>query len=97
MVNQSNGPAVVKWLNIFVQLVTGGHIWSPVVTLVTIKVKDLNNDSLYGIYYQTILVTAGHTWSHWSLSRSGTSTMMALMVIKDLYNLVTLVVHCQFQ
>ena len=63
MVNQSNGPAVVKWLNIFVQLVTGGHIWSPVVTLVTIKVKDLNNDSLYSIYYQFILVTAGHTWS----------------------------------
>ena len=30
------------------------------------------------------LVTAGHIWSHWSLSRSGTSTMMALMFIMAL-------------
>ena len=46
-----------------VTLVTPGHRWSHLVTLVSIKVKDLNNDSLYGIYYQFILVTAGHTWS----------------------------------
>ena len=32
------------------------------VTLVTL-VKDLNKYSLYGIYYQFILVTVGHTWS----------------------------------
>ena len=65
-----------------VTLVTAGHTWSQLVTLVT--VKDLNNNSLYGIYYQFILVTDGHTWSHWSLSRSGTSTMMALMFITAL-------------
>ena len=32
--------------------------------MVTIKVEDLNNDSLYGIYHLFIMVTAGHTWSH---------------------------------
>ena len=32
--------------------------------------------------YWSQLVTPGHSWSHWSLSRSGTFTMMALMDIK---------------
>ena len=29
-------------------LVTGGHRWSQVVTLVTVKVKDISNDDLDG-------------------------------------------------
>ena len=44
-----------------VTLVTAGHRWSHLVTLVIIKVKDLSNDSLYGLYYQLILFTDGHT------------------------------------
>ena len=36
------------------------------------------------MYNLVTLVTPGHSWSHWSLSRSGTSTMMALMFIMAL-------------
>ena len=65
-------------------LVTGGHTWLQEVTLVTIEVKDLNNNSLYGIHYQFIFDTAGHIWSQLVtlvLSRSVTSTMMALCLL----------------
>ena len=37
------------------------------------------------------VVTSGHIWSHWSLLKSRTSTMMALKVIIALCNLVTVV------
>ena len=33
-----------------VTLVTAGHTWSQLVTLVTVKVRDLNNDGL-DVYY----------------------------------------------
>ena len=41
-------------------------------------------DGQFYLYVKTVtLVTGGHIWSHWSLSR--TSTMMALMVITALW------------
>ena len=64
-------------------LITGGQTLSQVVTLVTIKVKDLNNDSLYSIYYQFMLVTSGHIGQ--SLSMSVTSTVMTLMFVMPLW------------
>ena len=56
------------------------------ITLIT--VLDLNNDDLDG-YQGSVkyghrlshLVTSGRRWSHWSVIRSRTSTMVSLMVI----------------
>ena len=47
MGNPSNGPAAVTWLNMFCldgYLGIPGHMWSHLVTLVIVEVKELNND-----------------------------------------------------
>ena len=47
MGNPSNGPAAVTWLNMFCldgYLGTPGHMWSYLVTLVIVQVKELKSD-----------------------------------------------------
>ena len=46
MGNPSNGPAVVKWLNIFAQTLKDFHL----VTIISVDIKDLNNDGLDDYY-----------------------------------------------
>ena len=53
--------------------------------MISVDIKDLNNDGLDDYYCNLVtLVTPGHSWSHWSLSRSGTSTIMTLIFIMAL-------------
>ena len=69
MGNPSNGPAVVKWLNIFVptwkdcHLVTSGHRWSqyyPLTSRPSIMMALMITISLCNL---VTLVTPGHIWS----------------------------------
>ena len=77
MGNPYNGPAAVKWYNIFCldgyygstcKLVTLGCTWSHLVTFFIVEVKELHNNGCNGCncsaYYGHIWSQYGHMWSH---------------------------------